>query len=76
MTTQSNQLFLLRYLPGELQHGVPGHLSVIEDEASDSGEGFSTPRLEGHSCQRVGAQVQELQVGDAGHDFTDLKMTQ
>lgn len=66
-------IFLLRYLPSEQQHSIPGHLSVVEDEATDPGKGFGTPRLECHSCQRVGAQVQELQVRDAGYNFTDLK---
>lgn len=65
---------LLRYLPGELHHCVPRHLSVVEDKASDMGKGLGTSRAQGHSCQGVGAQVQELQVGDAGHNFADLKM--
>lgn len=68
--------FLLRYLPRELHHGVPGHLSVVEDEASDPGKGFGAPRIEGHPCQGVGAQIQELQVGDVGHDFMDLETRQ
>lgn len=69
-------IFLLRYLPSEQQHSIPGHLSVVEDKASNPGKGFGTPRLEGHSSQRVGAQVQELQVRDVGHNFTDLKTRQ
>lgn len=68
-----NVFVLLGHLLGEQQHGVPGYLGVVEDEAADSGEGFSTPRLKGHSCQRVRAQVEELQVGNVGDDFTDLK---
>lgn len=64
---------LLSCLPGEQQQGVPGHLGVVEDEASDPGEAFSPSRLQGHSSQGVRAQVQELQVGDVRHDFTDLR---
>lgn len=72
-----NQLFfLLRYLRGEQHHGIPGHPGVVEDEASDPGKAFGTARLNGHFCQGVRAQVQELQVGDVGHDFIDLKMRQ
>lgn len=71
----SMTIFLLRYLPSEQQHGIPGHLSVVEDKATDPGKGFGTPWLEGHSCQRVGAQVQERQVRDVGYNFTDLKIT-
>lgn len=65
--------FLLGYFPREQHHGVPGHLSVVEDKAPDPGKGFSTPWFKGHSCQGVGAQVQELQVWDVGHDFADLE---
>lgn len=67
--------FLLRHLPGQQQHRLPGDLSVIEDKPSDSGKRSSTLWVKGHSSQRVGAQVQKLQVGNAGHDFTDLQTT-
>lgn len=67
--------FLLRHLPGQQQHRLPGDLRVVEDKPPDSGKRSSTLRVKGHSSQRVGAQVQKLQVGDAGHDFTDLQTT-
>lgn len=65
--------FLLRHLPGQQQHRLPGDLSVVEDKPSHSGKRSSTLWVKGQSSQRIGAQVQELQVGDAGHDFTDLQ---
>lgn len=66
-------LFVLRYLTSEQQHSVPGYLGIVENEAPDSGKGFSPSWFKDHSCQGVGAEIKKLQIGNAGNNFTDLK---
>lgn len=56
----------------ECVHGVPADVCVNEDKLSDPGENLSHAGLQLYAAQRVHAQIEEVQVGDAGNDGADL----
>lgn len=53
-------------------HAVPAYVCVNKDQSSEPGENVSHARLQLHATQRVHAQIEEVQVGDVGHNGADL----
>lgn len=56
----------------ECVHGVPADVCVNEDKFPDPAEDLGHAGLQLYAAQRVHAQVEEVQVGDVGHDGADL----
>lgn len=56
----------------ECVHGVPADVCVNEDQLSDLGEILGHAGLQLRAIQRVRAQIEEVQVGDAGNNGADL----
>lgn len=54
-------------------HRVPADLGVDENESPDSGENIRHAGVQLHAAQGVHAQVEEVQVRDAGDDGADLQ---
>lgn len=63
---------LLWSVPGERVHSLPADLRVNQDEFPDPAEDLSHPGVQLHATQRVHAQIEEVQVGDVGHNGADL----
>lgn len=56
----------------ECVHSVPADVCVNEDKFPDPAEDLGHAGLQLYAAQRVHAQVEEVQVGDVGHDGADL----
>lgn len=56
----------------EFVHGVPADVRVDEDKLSDPGENLSHAGIQLYAAQGVHAQIEEVQVGDAGNNGADL----
>lgn len=56
----------------ERVHSVPADLRVNEDEFPDPAEDLSHAGVQLYATQRVHAQIEEVQVGDVGHNGADL----
>lgn len=56
----------------ECVHSVPADVCVNQDKSSNPGENVSHAGLQLHAVQWVHAQVEEVQVGDIGHNCADL----
>lgn len=70
--TSEEKPHLLRHVPCEHVHGVPADVRVNEDEFADPAEDLGGGGHQLDAAQRVHAQIEEIQVGDVGHDGADL----